>query len=554
MIFKLNKGAIFFCIFIITCCNVFAQKKTNVHFPSTTHQKTITIRYSIDGIINYVYNPYIDIYKTDNDSINFVQVRKNIAFKNMAVIFSSDNEMFNDISHDKVYYRDRNLLTKDQRFGYKREIYPIPDMIDATVKDENGKSEKVSNYTKGIIEIEGKEYQYELKGWIGIHSTIENNDAKLNCDNFRKNMHYNPNQLRIYVRNKLATSNFLGYIGMSATFLNYIEGEISFDVLDIEELEDITTAGRDNFSIQDVRVKRLVALVKGLVGKLVSERQKIADAMNESRKEIEKNIEEEKKREIQSRFQKGANRSKKVLENLPKEDQEAIADDFVQFARASNLSNSTSLIFISHKSDCREFGEFLVDVLTQLYPPIRSQIIFSSNSDYGVPQGRDILDYLKTCFRADLHVVFLFSKSYYDSNVCLAEAGAAWGTNKQYSNFVIDIGFGDIDNPINRNQKGSIMINMNGQDLKDFAKEIIRILESVGVDNQFEIDDVLNIVSTTLEKHKEKMITPNYAPYRKFQVVPKCSRCNHLMEVGLSSGGLQYTCACGNILEADIKK
>lgn len=34
---------------------------------------------------------------------------------------------------------------------------------------------------------------------------------------------------------------------MTAALLNYIEGEISFDILDVEGLEDITTAGRDNF-------------------------------------------------------------------------------------------------------------------------------------------------------------------------------------------------------------------------------------------------------------------------------------------------------------------
>lgn len=494
----------------------------------------------------------ICILKNKSDKVVFKEVEKNIAFKNMAVIYSTDTSSFEEIKNDDICLKDKNLKTKEQLYKTKREILPIPEIIDVTVKDENGKREKVSNSIKGYILIDGKKYDYKLEGWIGIHSTIEANDAKLNCDNFKKNMHYNPNQLRVYVRNKLATSNFLSYLDMTATFLNYIEGEISFDVLDVEDLEDIATAGRDDFAVQDVRVKLLAQLVKGIVNKLVSQRQKIADGMNAYRKQIARQIEENERMTIQSKFRQGAIKSKHVLDKLPKDDQAAIEDDYVQFARAANLSNATDLIFISHKYDCREFGEFLIDILIKMYPPIRSRIIFSSSSDYGIPQGQDILDYLKTCFRADMHVIFLFSKSFYDSNVCLAEAGAAWSTNKKYTSFVIDIGFNDIDNPINRNQKGAILVNMQEQDVKDFAKELIRIMKSVKVEQEFIEEKVVGVIKEVYELHKEKLDVPKYVPYRKFQIVPKCSICNHKMKVEWIDGILKYTCECGNSQMADI--
>lgn len=492
------------------------------------------------------------VLRKNDDPVVFSEVKKNIAYKNMAVIFTTDVDKFSDIAQDDVYYHDKNLKTKSQIYNEKREILVLPDTIETKIKDEKGKSAKVRKNSSGEIEIDGKKYTYELKGWMGIHATIESEDAKLNCDNYRKNMHYNPNQLRVYVRNKLATSHFLNYLGMTATFLNYIEGEISFDILDVEGLEDIATAGRDNFSVQDERVKLLIALAKGIVGRLVSKRQKIADNMGENRKRVELELEENNKREIKSRFQRGAIKSKSILEKLPKEEQEAIEDDYVQFSRASNLSNTTKMIFISHKTDCKEFGELLIDVFLEVYPPIKSRIIFSSDSDYGVPQGQDILAYLKTCFREDMHVIFLFSKSFYDSNVCLAEAGAAWGTNKQYTNFVIDIGFGDISEPINRNQKGVVLVNLQEQDYKDFAKEVIRILKSVGVEQEFEVDSVLEIVKGQVNKHMEQLLVPEYIPRRKFQIVPKCSNCNHKMTVKCIEGNLKYTCECGNELNADI--
>lgn len=492
------------------------------------------------------------VLRKNDDRVEFSEVKKNIAYKNMAVIITTDAEKFSDIAHDDVKFHDKNLKTKDQIYNEKREILVLPDTIDTKIKDENGNSENVRKNSSGEIEIDGKKYTYGLKGWVGIHATIESEDAKLNCDNYRKNMHYNPNQLRVYVRNKLATSHFLNYLGMTATFLNYIEGEISFDILDVEGLEDIATAGRDNFSVQDERVKLLIVLAKGIVSRLVTKRQKIADNMRENRMRVEVELEEESKRDIKSRFQRGAIKSKSILEKLPKDEQEAIEDDYVQFSRAVNLSNATKMIFISHKTDCKEFGKLLIDVFLEVYPPIKSSIIFSSDSDFGVPQGQDIFEYLKTCFRKDMHVIFLFSKSFYDSNVCLAEAGAAWGTNKQYTNFVIDIGFGDVSEPINSNQKGAVLVNLQEQDYKDFAKEVIRILKSVGVEQEFEVDSVLEIVKRQVEKHKEQLPVPEYIPRRKFQIVPKCCNCNHKMEVKRIDGNLKYKCECGNELNADI--
>ena len=93
-----------------------------------------------------------------------------------------------------------------------------------------------------------------------------------------------------------------------------------------------------------------------------------------------------------------------------------------------------------------------------------------------------------------MHVIFLFSRSFYDSNVCLSEAGAAWGTNKKYSNFVIDVGFSAIDKPLNNAQKGTILVNMTEDSIKDFANEIITIFHNVGVTQDFSQDTVIKII------------------------------------------------------------
>lgn len=43
---------------------------------------------------------------------------------------------------------------------------------------------------------------------------------------------------------------------------------------------------------------------------------------------------------------------------------------------------------------------------------VKKNIIFTSMPELGVPHGRDIYDYLKDCFRDDLYVIFLFSRSF----------------------------------------------------------------------------------------------------------------------------------------------
>lgn len=497
------------------------------------------------------------ILKKESDEVKFTPVRKNIAFKNMAVIYSSE-ETFNDIADEDIVIIDKNIKEGDQKYITKRKIFRFPDNIVSSVRNERGNMEKVYNNLSGTLSIEGKQFEYSLKGWIGIHATIDTCDANYNTDNFRKNMHYNPNQLRIYVRNKLATSNFLSYLGLTATYANYLEGELSFDILDVDGLEDISTAGRDDFSVQDERVHLLIALAKGLSNKLISQRQKIADDMKEHRNELEAKAEEQKKSEIKNKFQKGKIKSKSIFDKMPQEDQAAIEDDFFQFSRAACLSNNTRMIFISHKGDCAKYGNFLIELFLRMEPTLTHSIVFTSNQQYGVPQGMDICDYLNTCFRDDMHVVFLFSRSFYDSNMCLAEAGAAWGTNKHYTNFVIDMSFDDITKPINNFQKGAILNDFSIEGKKILADELIRIVKSVGVEKNLTQQEVINIIEETLNEYTDSGIIltpPTYLPYRKFQAVPKCQNCNHPMKISFDAANNSYkfTCECGKEIDARIE-
>lgn len=82
-------------------------------------------------------------------------------------------------------------------------------------------------------------------------------------------------------------------------------------------------------------------------------------------------------------------------------------------------------IFISHSSKNKILGEALVDLLRSV--GIKdSEIIFTSNTAYGIPVGQNIFHWLKSQITENPFVIYLLSEEYYQSIACLNEMGAAW--------------------------------------------------------------------------------------------------------------------------------
>lgn len=122
--------------------------------------------------------------------------------------------------------------------------------------------------------------------------------------------------MKLYVRDKLAVENFLEYLDNTQQMKVYLEGEISFDILDNDELEDISTSSREGFSREDERVKLLINILKPIISKLMSERNKVATQISaEDRMEDERRLEkerEERRKEREARRQE--ERKKRIAE------------------------------------------------------------------------------------------------------------------------------------------------------------------------------------------------------------------------------------------------
>lgn len=85
------------------------------------------------------------------------------------------------------------------------------------------------------------------------------------------------------------------------------------------------------------------------------------------------------------------------------------------------------LIFISHSTKDSEYVASLVELLRKIGFTDKD-VFCSSYPGYGIPLGKNIYEFLKSCFKDyEIFVLFVISKdNYYSSPASLNEMGAAW--------------------------------------------------------------------------------------------------------------------------------
>lgn len=229
----------------------------------------------------------VAIITRNEEKIVFEEVKKSIAFKNMCAFYNNTENNFSDRLGKTVIFKSTVESIK-----YIQRQVEIVNPINFNV---NGKQK----FLKPNGEYTEDELEYEMKGWIGLHTSILKEDAILNDSEYQKNKVYRPNQLRLYVRKKLAVENFLEYVRNTQAFGNYIEGEISFDILDDNELGDIATTSRQGFAENDERVILLIEILKPIIGYLIRTRINMASQVRNIEGEYYEKIRKEKEAQRQ---------------------------------------------------------------------------------------------------------------------------------------------------------------------------------------------------------------------------------------------------------------
>lgn len=298
----------------------------------------------------------VAIVDEKNKEIKFEEVEKSIAFRNMCVFYSNSS-----VGFEKKLAHTIKMPSEIEKIANKpRNVEVIPEnhfKVSGEKEFCNDKGQKVT-------------LPYKMTGWIGIHTSIKKEDANRNDKVFLKNKTYRPNQLRLYVRRKLAVENFLDYMKNTQAFSNYIEGEISFDILDNNQLEDIATSNRQGFVEDDERIVLLISLLKPIIGYLIRQRVKLGSIVNQEedayrkkekeRLEKEKEIAEQERRQEEELRRKAEQRKKEEEERRKRAEQERKEEA----RRREKAEQQVSALNVNLGSE-RKRNEFLMDSLDE---------------------------------------------------------------------------------------------------------------------------------------------------------------------------------------------
>ncbi|WP_288620302.1 ATP-binding protein [uncultured Eubacterium sp.] len=296
----------------------------------------------------------VAIIQNTGDKIKFAEVKKSIAFKNMCVFYANtQNDLSNRLAESIKMPSDIPEIAEKER---------IVEKVPADFFEVSGKQK--------FFDDDGNEITlpYKLTGWVGIHTSIKKEEANRNDEDFLKNKTYRPNQLRLYVRRKLAVENFLDYIKNTQAFSNYIEGEISFDILDNNQLEDIATSNRQGFIEDDDRIILLVNLLKPIINYLIRKRVKLGGIVNEEEKQYrekeKERIEQEKKIALeQKKREESLRREAEERQKEEERKRKKVEDEKKEETQKRKAAEERALTLNVNLGSEKKRNDFLVDSL-----------------------------------------------------------------------------------------------------------------------------------------------------------------------------------------------
>ncbi|GHD76360.1 histidine kinase/DNA gyrase B/HSP90-like ATPase [Salinibacterium amurskyense] len=394
----------------------------------------------------------------DTKDSDFKRAQKRIAFGNLAYVeanFPNYADMPNQLTSEaaEVLLPAPGLL--DKMYRHERSIHRFVASPDTASPEWKNIAERVD-----IEKSEFDGYKYELTGWLGVHASIEKDAARLNDPLFDKNRYYNPAQIRLYVRGKLASDRLLGQLGLTGTYTNYIEGEISFDFLDHDEFPDIATSNRQDYDETDGRVKLLRALLRPLVRGLVSKRQNLA-------KEIRK-LESDRKQKAaaagKEQFAKTLNSDLASMSELSEDTRNEIQFLAVNKIKGAVEAKTDYRIFISHSSADAAFTNFLYELLLSRGAQ-PNEIFYTSKPDeisqYSDPNA--LASVVRESIRSANTLLFYFvSHNFRASQYCMFEGGAGWVTRSVREFLMLSTTYSEIPNFLTQGESQMSLLDSTG--------------------------------------------------------------------------------------------
>ena len=262
--------------------------------------------YLVDALTSVIY---VAVKTSAEVPAAFLPVEKSIAYKNFYAVFDNSGLNIAEKMADSI------------AFTWASKYPHIANEPRSTIVLEPSAFKTSGNAKFAKDDGSFVEKEYRLTGWIAVHSTIEEKNSP--DKNFVRNNIYQPNRLRLYVRNKLAVADFFEISKSTQTMANYIEGEISFDILDDDELPDIATSSRQDF-LSDSRIELLTSLVTPILSNLFKLRNEIGQTIREENDAYDDFLlkQEEEKRKAEEAARAEAESAARKAEEAKKEAEE----------------------------------------------------------------------------------------------------------------------------------------------------------------------------------------------------------------------------------------
>ena len=422
------------------------------------------------------------IINSSEDLKHFDEVKKSIAFKNFYAFYNNTN-----IDLEKK-------LSSHVMIGSSiKEIDNVPrevqflDINNYEVEGEKHFQKSDGTLTKGKL-------PYRMTGWIGIHTSIKKEEAQRKDTEYLKNKVYRPNQLRLYVRKKLAVENFLDYVKNTQAFANYIEGEISFDILDDNELGDIATSNRQGFVENNERVQLLIEILKPIISALIRARANIGTQINKEEqnyREAEKEKIEQEKREEEARRIKSEKDKEHAIAQMKKAEEEK----YEQEKRADLLNE--------HLGSEKKRNHFLVDSLdeNQIYFAKRLHMIRINSATISKIVKNNVIKLKRGKFKEEDAWLCLKKISYLNSRmqaVLEYSAMAQFDTKEEFmEGNLFDFIEEYVTNILSRSDRMRIQVVRNdeyGVEMKFVPQDIAIILDNVVSNSEKHDANLLKIV------------------------------------------------------------
>ena len=417
-------------------------------------------------------------------------------------IINKDNKTVTISDFDKTIIPElAGLITLGEDFKYLQALFVKEDGIE-------------NDYTKtkeSIIEPirlkdksgEEKEYQLEIKGWIGVYKSTK--------DRRVEQLEFPDNYLSIYSRGKIGEFNVIPRVGSNRLPEVYVVGQLHIDLFEETSLPDMALSNRQGYRDDDPRYIKAMEIAGQLLKDVINLRAGWADEKSKAKKKAridELRAKEESFKENVDTFKSEV--ARKVSETINSESisSEEVAETVMSILNEKGnllglkpeVDSNKKRILLSQTSSDKDLSDVVYKML--IFNNIsKEDIIYSSCDDEEcrIPDGYPVYDYLREFFvesysNEKMYVIYITSKKMSESWGAVVEVGASWITRMNHKIFNLNcegepsfspqkpLNVDIIWQQTNRNNSGELIMSTPNAD--NFCSKIETICDDFGIEHK----------------------------------------------------------------------